>query len=346
LVLSNGTITTCSLDNDPDLFRAALVSLGSLGVVIRLTMRASPHFNLAHTTEIISLSTFLSDYHRIWSSAEYVRAWWWPYNQKVVVWRGNRTQEPLIIPSKPSRLSKISSGLELRKRIYEASLYALTYRPSLLPSFEKVLFRSQFPTTDNVLSETTIANSHESLQMDCLFSQYVDEWAIPLESGIEALARLDNWIRKRDTSFQTGIPFETNNSIFVHAPIEIRVASGNGDHAYLSPATKGPIVYIGVTMYRPYFTPTCYRRYFAAYECLMRMFNGKPHWAKQHALSAAEARVVFGDGLEKWLRVRERVDPKGVFVNEFVRRHLLGVKGVPGTLGTEGRMYKRFHASL
>jgi D-arabinono-1,4-lactone oxidase len=342
LVLADGSVTTCSLENDADLFKAALVSLGSLGVVIRLTMRASPHFNMAYTTETISFKSFISEYRQIWQSAEYVRTWWWPYSQKVIVWRGNRTSSPLI-PNMPSRLSKLSSGFEIGKKIYEASLYALTYRPSLIPSFEKALFRSQFPSTENVISEVTVSNPHQALQMECFFSQYVDEWAIPLNSGVEALSRLDNWIRHRDTSNDTGIPFATNNELFVHAPIEIRVASGEGDHAYLSPAKDGPVLYVGVIMYRPYFTPTRYRRYFAAYETLMRMFNGKPHWAKQHHLSSSEALMIFGEGLEKWLRTRERVDPNGVFVNEFVRRHLLGRKGVAVE---NGRVFKRFQAVL
>jgi D-arabinono-1,4-lactone oxidase len=352
LVLADGTIATCSLRNDPDLFRAALVSLGSLGVIIRLTMRASPHFNISYTTETISLSRFLSEYNAVWSSAEYVRAWWWPYTRKVIVWRGTRTQSPQTAKTH-SWVLKWYSNLELGKKLYEASLYTLTYSPSFLPSFEKAFFRSQFTAKENVISEAIVSNPHVALQMDCLFSQYVDEWAIPLDSGAEAISRLDKWIRRHDTSAETGIPIDTDKVVHVHAPIEFRVSSGRGDHAYLSPAREGtPVVYIGVIMYRPYFTPVTYRRYFSAYEHLMRSFHGKPHWAKQHRMSAEEGEDIFGEGMRKWLDVRRRVDPNGIFVNDFVKRHLLGMpegkksKGV-GTLdGESGRLYKRFRAVL
>lgn len=346
---------TCSLDNDPDLFRAALVSLGSLGVIIRLIMRASPKFNISYTTETVSLSRFLSEYDTIWSSATYVRAWWWPYTRKVVIWRGNRTQSPKT-PSTTSQsfLAKLSSSFQLGRKIYESSLYALTFSPSLLPSFEKALFRSQFPAKENVVSEVIVGNSHEALQMDCFFSQYVDEWAVPLGSGVEAISRLDRWITLHDSSAETGIPITIDKRVYVHAPIEIRVSSGRGDHAFLSPAREGtPVVYIGVIMYRPYYRPTTYRKYFAAYEHLMRSLGGKPHWAKQHGLSADEAKQVFGDGIQRWLDVRSRVDPKGVFVNPFVKRHLLGFSSTSkdkigvGTLdGESGRLYKRFRAVL
>jgi len=311
---------------------------------------------MAYTTETISLARFLSEWDTIWSSAQYVRAWWWPYNRKLVIWRGNRTQmerSPSTLLSQ-SPMSKWYSNLALGRKAYEASLYALTYRPSLLPQFEKIRFRSQCPAKENVISDTIVDNPHSALQVDCYFSQYVDEWAIALPKGPEAITRLDNWISTRDTT-ESGIPVKSDdpNQVFVHAPIEIRVNSGKGDHAFLSPAREGtPVVYIGVIMYRPYYTPVTYRQYFSAYEHLMRSLDGKPHWAKQHRLSASEALARFGSGLQKWLDVRQRVDPTGVFVNGFIKRHLLGEKegkeskGVGFLEGESGRMYKRFKAVL
>jgi D-arabinono-1,4-lactone oxidase len=342
------------MESNPDLFRAALVSLGSLGVIIRLTMRASPQYNISHSTEIIPLSRFLSEFTAIWQSATYVRAWWWPYTRKVVVWRGNRTQAPRSPPSTSSQSypTKWYSNLEIGRNIHESSLLALRCVPSLLPTFERTLFRKQFPMKDNVASETVVDNPHRALQLDCLFSQYVDEWAIPLDSGVEAITRLDRWITYHDTS-ETGIPTDIQKKIYVHAPLEIRVSLGRGDHAYLSPARDGtPVVWIGVIMYRPYYTPTAYRQYFSVYEYLMRSLGGKPHWAKQHRVSAKEGEQIFGDGMKRWLEVRARVDPEGRFVNGYVRRHLLGLtegqKGIGvGTLdGESGRLYKRFRAVL
>jgi D-arabinono-1,4-lactone oxidase len=348
LVLADGSITTCSLEEDPDLFRAALVSLGSLGIVVRLTMRASPQVNLACTTETVSLERFLAEYDTILSSAVYVRAWWWPYNRKVVIWRADPTESSSS--TSQSSLAQWFSDNVIDRKFYQSSLYALRCKPQLLPAFEKVLFRAKFPSKENVRSVPLIDKTHHALQMDCLFSQYVDEWSVPLSSGVEAISRLDRWITYNDTS-DTGIQVDTHK-VFVHAPIEIRVSSGKGDHAYLSPARDGtPVVWIGVIVYRPYFTPTAYRRYFAAYELLMRSLGGKPHWAKQHSVPAAEAESVFGDGMTQWLKVRARVDPHGIFVNAFVKRHLLGVQGKEslgvGVLdGDLGRLYKRHNAVL
>jgi D-arabinono-1,4-lactone oxidase len=348
LVLADGSITTCSLEIDPDLFRAALVSLGSLGIVVRLTMRASPMFNLLYTSETISLSRFLAEYDAIWASAMYVRAWWWPYSRKVIIWRGDQTQSPPS-PVPQSSLAQWFSSSIIEKTFYQSSLYALRYKPSLIPAFERLHFRKKFPAPENVISEPLVGKSHGVLQMDCLFSQYVDEWAIPLSSGVEAICRLDRWITHHDTS-ESGIPVD--GKVFVHAPIEIRVSSGGGDHAFLSPAREGtPVVWIGTIMYRPFFTPTAYRRYFTAYEHLMRSLGGKPHWAKQHGVTAAHVEGVFGEGMRRWLQVRARVDSQGVFVNGFVKRHLLGIPnkenlGVGVLDGEAGRLHKRYNSVL
>ena len=347
-MLADGTMKTCSLEDDPELFRAGLVSLGCLGIIVRITLRASPSYNLAYTTEIISFERFLKKYVSIWKSAEYVRVWWWPYTRKVVIWRGNRTHSPRTASEAPS-------SMNLRKNVHEMSLYALKYTPSLLPRFEKILFHSQFPGQENVVSETLVDNPHRALQIDCLFSQYVDEWSIPLSSGVEAISRLDNWISTQDTSVETGIPVQSTKRVYVHAPIELRVNSGKDETAYLAPAKEesGPVLYIGVIMYRAYYSPVSYREYFTAYEHLMRYFGGKPHWAKQHCLTAREVQECFGEGMKMWLSVRGRVDPTNMFVNGFIKRHVLvtttddeGSTGVGILDGESGRLYKRFRAAL
>jgi L-gulonolactone oxidase len=46
LVLADGSTLVCSSERDPDLFRAARVGLGSLGVIAEVTLRCVPAFTL------------------------------------------------------------------------------------------------------------------------------------------------------------------------------------------------------------------------------------------------------------------------------------------------------------
>jgi FAD/FMN-containing dehydrogenase len=155
--------------------------------------------------------------------------------------------------------------------------------------------------------------------MNCLFSQYVNEWSIPLKNGIEACRRLHLWLSGKEE--ESGIPF-SSNGIFVHAPIELRVASSYDDDAWLSTAWGGPVCYIGIIMYKPFYQPVPYRRYFEAYEYLMKSLGGRPHWAKQHSMSQRDLLARYPK-LPDWLKLRAEVDPNGMFITEYHKRHLL-----------------------
>ncbi|RZL15093.1 MAG: malto-oligosyltrehalose trehalohydrolase, partial [Pedobacter sp.] len=62
-------------------------------------------------------------------------------------------------------------------------------------------------------------------------SQWIDEWAIDLNKGLEAILELDKFINKDSTCV---IPF-SSDGVFVHPPIEIRVSKSDKS-AFLSQA--------------------------------------------------------------------------------------------------------------
>lgn len=55
----------------------------------------------------------------------------------------------------------------------------------------------------------------------------------------------------------------------------------------------------------------------------MRHFAGRPHWAKAHSCGPSELQRLFPQ-LQDFLSLRARLDPDGVFLNPYIRRHLLG----------------------
>lgn len=63
--------------------------------------------------------------------------------------------------------------------------------------------------------------------------------------------------------------------------------------------------------------------YFKAIEPIFRAYDGRPHWAKKHTLRAAELRPLYPIW-DRFLQVRQRMDPDGVFLNPYLRE-LLGV---------------------
>lgn len=88
--------------------------------------------------------------------------------------------------------------------------------PRLTPFVEKFVFGQQYGEVETLgKGDIAVQNSVEGLNMDCLFSQFVNEWSSPLNSGPEILTELKKIIT--DAS-QTG-------DFFVHAPIEVRCSN-------------------------------------------------------------------------------------------------------------------------
>jgi FAD/FMN-containing dehydrogenase len=53
----------------------------------------------------------------------------------------------------------------------------------------------------------------------------------------------------------------------------------------------------------------------------MSSYGGRPHWGKRHYLTSAELRQRYPEW-ETFQAVRERLDPDGVFANDYTRRVL------------------------
>lgn len=336
LITANGDQLTCSRTSHEDLFRAALVSLGALGVIVNVTFHVSAAFDIRASQRILDFSSMLSEWQskRLWNQAEFVRVWWFPYSEKTVVWCGDKISPGRLPRKTPKSWYKATFWAY---HVQQALLSVGRYAPSWGPAIERTVFRNQYGTEEGRISES-VEKSYVSLNMNCLFSQYVNEWSIPLDKGVEACQRLELWLNGREE--EAHIPF-SSKGCFVHAPIELRVATSQDDDAWLSPAWGGSVCYIGIIMYKPYYQQVSYRRYFQAYEYLMNELGGRPHWAKQHSMSQKDLLTRYPK-MQDWLKKRAEVDPNGMFTTEYHRRHILGeTEGELGVFaGMAGRKFK------
>jgi D-arabinono-1,4-lactone oxidase len=174
---------------------------------------------------------------------------------------------------------------------------------------------------------SAVEEQRNGLLLDCLYSQFVNEWAIPMSKGPEAIRRLDAWLHGDEAT--AGIPF-SSKGIRVHCPIEVRVSDSTRKEAGPTPyldfsCRTEPTLYLNAIMYRPYgLEPRCTKRYYQAFEWLMRDLGGKPHWAKNFSfVKGSDIKEMYGEDLKSWRRVRAEVDPEGVFVGDWIRRNLL-----------------------
>ena len=324
IMLANGHTVSCSAEQNPNLFRAALVSLGALGIIIEITLQAVPCFKIEWHQSLHPLDEIIGDWEKdLWTRAEFTRVWWMPYMKRCIKWRANKTDRPLCPP-----VASWWNG-SFGFHTYHIILYIAQWFPSLLPGIEKFVIRVQYGSADGDGS-TAVEEGRKGLLMNCLYSQFVNEWAIPLRRGPEAITRLSAWLHGDQAA--SNIPFSPKG-IYVHAPIEVRVSdtSNTMTRPYLdNTMADEPTLFLNATLYRPYdCDPPCRQRYYEAFEWLMKEMGGRPHWAKNFSTVTLEEIHGMYPTIRDWIGVRNEVDPEGMFIGDWHRRYLLPKDEVP-----------------
>ncbi|EGW33806.1 D-arabinono-1,4-lactone oxidase [Spathaspora passalidarum NRRL Y-27907] len=313
---SAGQSITCSSVEKPEVFRAVLLSLGKIGIITHVTLRTCPKYTIKSKQEIIKFETLLQHWDTIWLDSEFIRIWWFPYSERCILWRASKSDDPLSDP-RPSWY-----GTKFGRFFYESLLWISVHiAPWFTPIVEKFVFNQQYGNVETLGNgDIAVQNSVEGLNMDCLFSQFVNEWSAPLVEGQQVLRELKATI---DNAKQ-------NNEFYVHAPIEVRCSNvtnsnepfideetgepslyppkswlakrdrlsagpipGNNLRPYLDNSPKLPYagkdapvtndqltMFINATMYRPFKTNVETHTWFQKFEDIMSRAGGKPHWAK------------------------------------------------------------------
>lgn len=326
ITLADGTTKACSKEERPELFRAALLSLGALGIITEVTFKAVPAFTLKWQQTIdTDFKLFKQWGGDLWTQNEFVRVWWFPYTRRAVVWKAEKTEEPEQDPP----LSYYDRSLGYY--VYHNLLYLSQFVPRILPWIEWFVFGMQYGFANGSVT-SAIQPSRQALLMNCLYSQFVNEWALPLAKGPEALRRLSSWLNHLTPSdpdyIPHNIPFSADG-LYVHAPVEVRVSDTSltsNVRPYLDPTVAdGPTLYLNATLYRPYLRdPPCRERYYEAFEWLMRDMGGRPHWAKNFETQQSEIASFYGKNLDQFSKVRDSVDPDGMFIGAWHREKILG----------------------
>ncbi|KAG6036940.1 D-arabinono-1,4-lactone oxidase [Claviceps citrina] len=333
VTLADGTTEACSAESNPELFRAALLSLGALGIITQVAFRAVPAFTLRWTQTVDADRRLFEAWPRdLWTRTEFVRVWWLPYTRRAVVWQADKTATDADPERDPPR--SYYDGT-LGYCVYHSLLYAAHFAPRMLPWVEWFVFGMQYGFANGSTS-SAVQPSRKALLLNCLYSQFVNEWAIPLHKGPEALRRLSTWLNHLtpdDPDYMAhGIPFSAAG-LHVHAPLEVRVSdttlTPGRPRPYLDPTVAdGPTLYLNATLYRPYGRdPPCRRRYYEAFEWLMRDLGGRPHWAKNFDTSRADIEAMYGQDLQTYRALRDRLDPEGMFVGPWHRERVLADVG-------------------
>lgn len=296
-----GKVLECAEDDlDVSIFKAVLCSLGVLGIITEVTIRIDRLKHLDALEYPLSSRDVEVNLDKLLKGAEHTRFWWFPHSEKCMVWQANKTEpDQRNITSKHLK-SKLRARYEKMVGYYsfEAALYGASLVPATIPYLNRFYRYLLFNTPKHTEDVT-----YKVFNFDCLFKQYVTEWAIPIAKTNEAMTALRQLIQQRNFK--------------VHYPIEVRFVKG--DDIWLSPSYGGDTCWIGIIMYRPYGKDVPYKPYFSAFESLMESFGGRPHWAKVHQWNADICRKNY-PMFDAFCKIRAAMDPKKIFSNSYTER--------------------------
>jgi hypothetical protein len=313
LVVANGTII--HMDEFHPYFKAALVSLGALGVITRVELKVMSSFHI-HMIETpidangLNISSeFIRDQH-------YTKIWYLPHTGKAQLYTHHRLpeQKNQWSPYHVSLLEKSNVLKWLDNTLINGHLIKLLfYLSSFLPN-------AFIPTFNTAIQSAWVHKEH----VDSSYTLLAMLGGIPIHREAEYSVPFKYWkeafhlIRKLEDEYY--LDFIT----------EFRFVKG--DDIWMSPAHGRDSMFITLCIYGPQYTEFFTRckkeilelmqlirdRDFKKGEDEAIMYSVRPHWGKTHYLRSKHLRSALPH-FDDFIHVREKLDPTGMFMNQYLR---------------------------
>jgi L-gulono-1,4-lactone dehydrogenase len=293
LVTSDGSLLTVNSTQNADLLPAVRLGLGSLGVIVEVTIQCVPAFLLEATERPEPLEAVLDSFQERSAAEDHFEFYWFPHTATALT-KSNRRLDAAA-PRKP--LGTVRRWIDDTVVSNGALSLACTLgsiAPRMTPGINRLATRltGNRTFTDSSPAVFTTRRAVRFREM---------EYALPRDAVPEALRAVRALIDAR----QWRISF----------PIEVRTAAA--DDVWLSTAYGRDTGYIAVHRY----VHDDYQEYFGEVEAIMRGFGARPHWGKIHFQDAVSLRALY-PRFDDFLAVRDRLDPGRMFTNRYLERVL------------------------
>ncbi|MFI6333455.1 D-arabinono-1,4-lactone oxidase [Streptomyces sp. NPDC050535] len=291
LVTADGSVLSCSEQENPEVFAAARIGIGALGIITAITFSVEPVFLLTAREEPMTFDRVTADFDELFTENEHFEFYWFPHTGNCNTKRNNRSAGP----EKP--VGRISGWIEdefLSNGAFQVANLLGRAVPAGIPAIAKISSRA--------LSARTYTDIPYKVFTSPRRVRFVEmEYAVPREALVETLRELKTMVDR--------------SSLRVSFPVEVRTAPA--DDITLSTASGRETAYIAVHLFKG----TPYQAYFTAAERILTAHEGRPHWGKVHTRDAdyfAEVYPRFGE----FTALRDRLDPDRRFGNDYLRRVL------------------------
>ncbi|MDS1310827.1 MULTISPECIES: D-arabinono-1,4-lactone oxidase [Marinobacter] len=286
LVTASGEVLDCDATRNPEVFHAARVSMGSLGVITKLTMQNRPGYRLRETMWVAKTEDLLADIDKHVSENQHWEMLVITHSDYALAIALNETEEPATPPVNKAE----SGGNEFVTLLEKLDKYGSDF-----PSARRFLLNNlrHFATFDERIGESyEIYSNVRSVRFNEM------EYSVPAEHGPACLREILQLIERND--LPTWFPLEYR---YVQADdVPLSMFQGRDSCA--------------ISVHQHYSMD--YHNLFAAIEPIFWKYDGRPHWGKLHTLNARHLEKLYPQWRE-FTGLRESLDPQGRFLNAHLR---------------------------
>ncbi len=284
LIAPDGEVHDINEQSDPDLFAAARVSVGSLGIITRMTMQNRPGYRLKQTSWVDKTDKLLKDFDSLAASHRHFELFPLTHSDYSIALATDETTEEI---NNPPASPEEEAGFDLAMRGWMKVSPALR-RPLVNGLAELIQPSERVDESYKILS--SIRNNR--------FNEM--EYSVPLEAGADCLQEILRTILEKEID----VVFPLEYRYVSHDDTMLSMSSGEEDHAAIS------IHRIASEDYRPYFD---------LIEPIFWKYGGRPHWGKVPSLGASQLQALYPRFAE-FKAIRQRWDPNGRMLNDHLRK--------------------------
>lgn len=293
LVLADGSVVHCDAGEHPEVFAAARIGLGALGVIASVTLQCEPAFALAAAEAPASLDEVRDDLDENIIGNDHFEFFWFPHTRRVLTKRNNR-----VLPGTELRpVGRFRGWLDdefLSNTVFEGMNRLTTRRPSLIPRGNDLATRL-LGARDYIDRSYRVFASVRTVRFREM------EYAVPRAAVSEMLTGIESYLDR--------------SGEMIGFPVEVRFAAA--DDIWLSTAHERETGYIAVHQYHR----REYEPYFRAVEAIAKDVGGRPHWGKIHYRDADSLRAAY-PRFDDFVAVRDKLDPQRTFGNDYLTQVL------------------------
>lgn len=284
MVTANGDILTLSREKDGEKFLAAVVNLGAIGVITKVTLNIQPAYKMRQNVYLdLPLNQLKEHFEEIMSGGYSVSLFTdWQTQNINEVWIKSKAAEGEAFTAAPEFFGAKAAAKNIHP-IAELSAINCTEQMGVPgPWYERLPhFRMGFTPS-----------SGKELQA---------EYFIPRHNAADAILAVQR----------------LHEQISPHLLIsEIRTI--DADDLWMSPCYKQPSVTIHFT-WKPDWPAVS--KVLPVIEKELAVYNARPHWAKLFTMSPARLKSLY-EKLPDFQKMIKEYDPKGKFRNEFLNKNI------------------------